>query len=423
MSGTSESTSQYAAVVVGAGPAGVCCVGNLLERSCKPIFWVDHEFNGGRINKLYREVPSNTTVGMFLDYATALPLFRKIVSGVCSKSGQDEPINGNDSEAEGQEDKLRDLRQLPHDKGCQLSYPADMLLMLTEELKRTPGVHPQRGELTEAILDESTSKWTVEVHAALQSDSATIRVKTQRLILCTGAAPSQGPLPKEVEEIPRLYLDVALSPSALSKSLSLYGAVTVAVIGASHSAILVLRNLYRLASSSKQDIKIRWFTRHPLRYAEYKDGWILRDNTGLKGEAAAWAKENLEPEVFSQSDVSNYISTIRYDRGDEESVFKKHLPGSDLVCQAIGYKPNPLPTLKTSTGEEIQPSFDQDRGSFKYAKKSASGCTKFQGKLPGMYGAGIAWPERVKDPYGNVEDAVGFWKFMTFVKKVSPEWN
>lgn len=44
-------------------------------------------------------------------------------------------------------------------------------------------------------------------------------------------------------------------------------------------------------------------------------------------------------------------------------------------------------------------------------------------KVPGMYGAGIAWPERVKDPHGNVEFAVGFKKFMKFVKRVSPAWD
>jgi len=423
MHATIESELQYAAVVVGAGPAGVCCIGNLLERGCKPILWVDHEFNGGRINKLYREVPSNTTVGMFLDYATALSVFRDIISGTCSKPGRDKSVEQNGVMEEIREDKLRDLRKLPHDKCCQLSYPADMLLILTEELKRNPGVYAQQGELFEARLDENSGKWTAEIRGVHGYDQALTRIKTQRLILCTGAAPTQGPLPKELEEIPRLHLDTALSPSALLRTLSPYGAVVVSVIGASHSAILVLRNLYNVAKSRQQDVKIRWFTRHALRYAEYKDGWILRDNTGLKGDAAAWARENLEPDVFQQSDVSNYIIPIRYNKGDEEAVFKKHLQGSNFVCQAIGYKPNPLPTLKTVAGEDIQPFFDPERGSFKYTKKSASGCSGIRKKLPGMYGAGVAWPERVKDPYGNVEDAVGFWKFMNFVQRVSHEWN
>jgi heterodisulfide reductase subunit A-like polyferredoxin len=49
--------SNYEAVVVGSGPAGVAAVGNLLEQKKTPILWVDDELSGGRLNKYYREVP------------------------------------------------------------------------------------------------------------------------------------------------------------------------------------------------------------------------------------------------------------------------------------------------------------------------------------------------------------------------------
>jgi len=49
---------RYAAVVVGAGPAGVAVVGNLLERQLGgKIVWIDPFFDGGRVNRRYREVP------------------------------------------------------------------------------------------------------------------------------------------------------------------------------------------------------------------------------------------------------------------------------------------------------------------------------------------------------------------------------
>lgn len=51
---------QHEAVVVGAGPAGITCVGNMLERQLSSVLWVDESFNGGRINRMYREVPSNS---------------------------------------------------------------------------------------------------------------------------------------------------------------------------------------------------------------------------------------------------------------------------------------------------------------------------------------------------------------------------
>ena len=46
-----------AAVVVGAGPAGLAVVGNLLERQLGKIAWIDPCFQAGRVNRQYREVP------------------------------------------------------------------------------------------------------------------------------------------------------------------------------------------------------------------------------------------------------------------------------------------------------------------------------------------------------------------------------
>lgn len=49
--------NKYGAVVVGAGPAGIAVVGNLLEQKKAPVLWIDHKFQGGRLNEYYREVP------------------------------------------------------------------------------------------------------------------------------------------------------------------------------------------------------------------------------------------------------------------------------------------------------------------------------------------------------------------------------
>jgi NADPH-dependent 2,4-dienoyl-CoA reductase/sulfur reductase-like enzyme len=47
-----------AAVVVGAGPAGLAVVGSLLERQLGgKIAWVDPFFQAGRVGMKYREVP------------------------------------------------------------------------------------------------------------------------------------------------------------------------------------------------------------------------------------------------------------------------------------------------------------------------------------------------------------------------------
>jgi len=50
---------EAAAVVVGAGPAGLAAVGTLLEnlpQEAGKIFWIDPEFDAGKLSK-YQEVP------------------------------------------------------------------------------------------------------------------------------------------------------------------------------------------------------------------------------------------------------------------------------------------------------------------------------------------------------------------------------
>jgi hypothetical protein len=58
--------------------------------------------------------------------------------------------------------------------------------------------------------------------------------------------------------------------------------------------------------------------------------------------------------------------------------------------------------------------FDHDTGAFHEPGSSRV--------ISGLFGAGIAFPERVVDPHGNIEYAVGFFKFMKFLKRVVPSW-
>lgn len=407
-------SGEYEAVVVGAGPAGITCVGNLLERGVQPILWVDDGFDGGRINRMYREVPSNTKVKLFTQFAEAVAPFREALGGA------------------SQEDKLQFMRALEQEKGCRLSNAAEMCLVLTEGLRDAKGLEMKQGRVASAVLHSDTgtstsdTRWTVNVddtHLVTTSNKHH-SVQTKRLVFCTGASPNNSPLPVHVPNIRNLDLDTAISPSKLRAALAAAGSnVTISVIGASHSALIVLMNLYGLAASSRPDLRVRWFTRHPLRYAKEMDGWILRDNTGLKGDAATWAKQNLEPDVFAKSDVSKYFERIDYDAGEEASVFEERMQGCQFYVQAIGYSRDPLPVLQASDGRAIEPVFDHEKGNFNYVREKRAGEPEEIVRLPGLFGAGIAFPERVKDPHGNVEMAVGFFKFMRFVKRVSPEWN
>jgi hypothetical protein len=385
-------------------------MGNLLEYGAKlqtnrrKLVWVDPYFKGGRIHSRYRKVPSNTKASLFVQFAHDVAAFRTIVNTTLKPNA------------------LTALQELPQDQGCSLSYAADMCLMLTQGLKRHPNVLSIQAKVKSAVLNEQTGIWTVGFEDGYH-------VITPKLFLCTGSIPIWASVStisrKDLLNLEFVDLDDALDPSKLAKAFDREVKATVAVIGASHSAILVLMNLVALASSTHPHLRIKWFTRHKLRYAEYMDGWILRDNTGLKGQAAEWAHQNLDDEKLPHSPAGKFITKVSTAGGKEEEVYASEMPECTHLLQAVGYSPAPLPRIEIigkdgSSPRQLKVGFDNSNGRFFEENDSSSPNEKIY--VPGLYGAGIAFPERVTDPHGNVEYAVGFWKFMKFVKRVVPSW-
>ncbi|KAJ5082039.1 hypothetical protein N7532_011082 [Penicillium argentinense] len=388
-------TRKCAAVVVGAGPAGVAVVGNLLERQLGAVAWIDPSFESGRVHRKYREVPSNTKVSLFQAYATSLQPFRTVIENTPRPNA------------------FTAMAKLDQEKTCHLHYAADMIRALTDGLIKMEQVHACRGFVTAANLSSKSDKpnWTVHIK---QDNETDLHLETTRLILCTGAHPTNLPIPVPGLSITPLNLDVVLKPSELATTLTTTP-TTVAVIGASHSAILALLNLLTLAQTSHPHLRVKWFTRHPLRYAEYKDGWILRDNTGLKGSAADFARTQLEDSELPTSEAGKVIEKVDTAGGEkrEKELYAEHLPGCQYIVQAVGFTRDPVPKL-SQEGESLGMEFDHETG--RMCKPQAGP------PIPGLFGAGIAFPERVVDPYGNVEYAVGFFKFMNFLRRVVPGW-
>jgi hypothetical protein len=250
-----------------------------------------------------------------------------------------------------------------------------------------------------------------------QDSEDELEIETSRLILCTGAHPTNIPVPVPGLNITRLDLDTVLKPSELAETLPSDSPSTVAVVGASHSAILAILNLVTLARESHPHLRVKWFTRHPLRYAEYMDGWILRDNTGLKGLAADFARSQLEDDQLPTSPAGQVLSKVDCAGGEarESRMYHEHLPDCSHIVHAVGFTRDPLPQLVKS-GRALAMEFDHGSGMF-HERGDGDGPV-----IPGLFGAGIAFPERVVDPYGNVEYAVGFFKFMKFLKRVTPSW-
>ncbi|KOS20807.1 hypothetical protein ESCO_004577 [Escovopsis weberi] len=388
------------ALVVGAGPSGIAVVGHLLHHlpGGSGQLWADPTFSAGRVHRCYREVPSNTKVELFAQFATSTAPLRRIVEHAEAPNA------------------LTELGELPQDQGCELSRAADMCLMLSDGLERHFGQQCRRhqGKVVAASLDKSTNLWNVSL------DNGT-NTATPRLVLCTGSSPKEQEI-SITRGKTRLHLDTALQPSKLAQTIAPGEMTTVAVIGASHSAVLVLMNLYQLASTTHPNLRVKWFTRHKdLRYAKYMDGWILYDNTGLKGQAAQWARQHLEEDALALSPVSRVVSKIWTPAEEQETMYDAHMPGCSHVVEAIGYQRDPVPRLTTVDGPGAAPeplSLEHDglTGRFFSRNKATNPY------VPGLFGAGIAFPERVTDPAGNVEHAVGFWKFVKFCQRVVPQW-
>ncbi|KAK3363003.1 pyridine nucleotide-disulfide oxidoreductase-domain-containing protein, partial [Lasiosphaeria hispida] len=408
LSALSARQHHVAAIVVGAGPAGIGAVGNLMEHLPKDagkIAWIDREFRGGRLWE-YSDVPSNTAVRLFLEYARAIKPLREI------------------SEAP-QADAVRVLEALPQEQTCPLRYAASMLEQLTDGLGKQGSVERLRGNAS-GLRESFSPKQKTACNYIQLTSSACIqyspggsvplkKVTSPIVVYCTGSSPATVKinLPRS-QQPPTIPLVTALMPRALNQWLaqSQKSDFTVGVIGASHSAIIILMNLIQLAQTEYPRLRVRWFARSPeLKYAVPQDGWILYDNTGLKGLAAEFARKNLDGDRLNTSEAEKVVTRVDCSGGDEaeEAAIAEGALQCDAMVHAVGFNRSPF----LGDGQVWQ-TFDHTTGTF----------TDLKTGLPmlGVYGAGIAFPEKVVDPAGNVEYAVGFWKFMRFLKRVTPDW-
>ncbi|MCB1106805.1 MAG: FAD-dependent oxidoreductase [Chlamydiia bacterium] len=333
--------------VVGAGPAGIAALGKLIDQGVKPldIAWVDPTFNVGDLGGKWYRVSSNTKVKLFVDFLEECEAFRFQMSPDFK------------------------LKHLDPESTCLLGEIRDPLKWVTDHLK--VAVHPYESKVHS--LELKNQQWKVGLKDEV--------IYSKNVILAIGSDPKKLNYPS-LKEIP---IEIALNDEKLEKEN--LAEDTVAVFGSSHSSIITLQNLLKAKVK-----KIINFYINPTRYALYMGDWILFDNTGLKGEAAIWARKyidgkrppNLERYPVSTSDFQDII---------EECT---------KVVYTVGFTPRTPPST---------PQF------------SAIKCNDRNGIIaPGLFGLGIAYPEKVEDPFGNEELSVGLWKFMTYLNKVMPLW-
>jgi cation diffusion facilitator CzcD-associated flavoprotein CzcO len=337
----------YAWTVIGAGPAGIAAVGKLLDHGIAPaeIAWIDPAFAGGDIGAKWRSVSSNTQVGFFLSYFIDSPAFR-------FSAAPPMPLHEVDPE-----------------ETCALALVADPLVWVTEQLRQ----RVKTFETTATALFLERRQWRIETEQP--------ELTSQNVVLAVGAVPKKLCYP-QLKEIP---LEVVLDPEKLADE-PLENA-TIAVFGSSHSSMIALPHLLRHPVE-----KVINFYRSPLRYAVYLDDWILFDDSGLKGRAAVWARENIDG-VYPDRLERCWVS------GPE---FEEKLAVCDRAVYTVGFERRTLP----ETPQWGQLDYNPNNGIL----------------APGLFGLGIAFPARAIDRYGYVEYRVGLKKFMDQLDSVLPLW-
>ncbi|OBJ74016.1 FAD/NAD(P)-binding protein [Mycobacterium sp. 1274756.6] len=339
--------TDYTWTVIGAGPAGIAAVGRLLDHGVADaeIAWVDPHFAAGDFGGKWRAVSSNTSVANFLDYLTASPAF----------GFADSPAF--------------ELNRLAPEQTCPLGLVADPLVWISRRLYER--VSPLRTLATGLVLRDR--RWTVDTEAG--------PITSRNVVLATGSVPRKLP-GIACEEIP---IESVLDPQRLSE-VPLQGR-TVGVFGSSHSTMIALPNL--LATSATKVIN---FYRSPLKYAVQLDDWTVYDDTGLKGQAACWARENIDGTLPDRLE--------RYQVDDPD--FATMLRRCDRVVYTVGFERRRLPSTP-------------QWGTLDY--DAATGVL-----APGLFGLGIAFPEYWVDPLGGGQYRVGLRKFMQRLNTVLPLW-
>lgn len=262
-----------------------------------------------------------------------------------------------------------ELNHLPHDKTCTLRYIVEPLQWVTDQLIKQ--VHSEKTSIHSMQL--SNRIWS------LQNNSKTYRA--QNTILATGALPLSLNYPA-IKAIP---FEDAIDKERLREQVNLNE--TYAVFGSSHSAIIIINYLVDIGVK-----KIINFYRAPCCYAIDMGEWILFDNTGLKGHTAEWAREYI--------DGTWPKNLVRYT--SIEPNILRYLPECDKAIYAVGFKQRNAIIL----GNYEHMNYNPHVGIIG----------------PGLFGLGIAYPEKKPDPFGSMEMQIGLWKFMTYLTKVMPIW-
>lgn len=276
---TLKATSCYQWTVIGAGPAGIISVTELLENGVAPqeIIWIDPEFKVGRLGKFYGNVPSNQMAHRFTKFLTSSQIFKNISSNAIEK-----------------------IKQYDQQQEPQLQLLVDALQDITDYLQQQVSCY----KTTVQELRQKNEAWEVLLPNK--------KIISEKVILAHGSHPKNDLAYRE-KQIP---LDSALDESKLRKLISKNDRILV--IGSAHSALLIVKYLSELPV--KQVISL--YTSTP-SYGR---------SGGLEGITARWTKNVLE------KNPPKNLLRARYAKESFDSYAKE----VDKIIFAHGYEKNQM---------------------------------------------------------------------------------
>lgn len=259
----------------------------------------------------------------------------------------------------------------PHKKDCLLGEIVKPLDIISHKLRQE--VASYTGIITNLTYDQENKYWVGHLPE--------IKLVAKKVILATGSHPKKLEHHSPGKQIP---LEIALNKKLLRQALPSQQGIVV--FGSSHSAALVLKNLIEIGCSN-----IVHIFKHNLRFREKTPAGEVFPFSGLKGPVATWAHKNL---------LTQPLATIKRIHCDEPTS-KEILNTCTAIIDAVGFEANPIPV----NPQELypNPSPAQELG-------------------PHLYGVGIAFPEKIRDAYGNEESAIGLLSFMQTLKRNIPLW-
>lgn len=475
--------------VVGAGPCGILAVALLVEdlklqerlaaaeglisetAAHRKIVWIDPCFRVGNLPR-WRDVQANSSVQAICSSFEAIPSlgfhssqkargnrgFRTLSSLISDDNGVREKKIWCELGlvVDALEDATAALLQDSHVVGIrgqvasvtqhgayslrswQIDFIASARFPEAEEEGQADGEDRHRGLIASLRTIEPERHITMDLAQPVQSP-----VYVRSVALVTGASPRVPPFRLQ-QKVHTVDLDRALVSAELRTlfrwsdppccidgvSNSTWQELRWTVVGSSHSAMLVVRNLIGLGVR-----KVSVVHRRPLVYVEPQnsDGnaWLKNIGTGLLGPTAAWCRKELPLlehgriiwKRFSDEGGVDARSSQKHADVPSDHWQDWVLRHSDVLVFAAGFETSLLPSISAEEPDVERPSREGSSRALHASHLSRQGrsrspratdCRDPRPRLrslpsaTGLVGLGIGFPEHHVEPDGDVDIRVGF---------------